>query len=49
MMAANDSNPAAETLFVPMAENHRAYRNALGSFTTGVTVVTAMTSDAQSA
>ncbi|NBB46860.1 flavin reductase [Rhizobium sp. CRIBSB] len=45
MMAANDSNPAAETLFVPMAENHRAYRNALGSFTTGVTVVTAMTSD----
>lgn len=45
MMAANDSNPGAEALFVPMADNHRAYRNALGSFTTGVTVVTAMTSD----
>lgn len=32
----------AEQLFVPEPANHRAYRNALGSFTTGVTVVTAM-------
>lgn len=45
MMAANDSHPPGETLFVPEADNHRAYRNALGSFTTGVTVVTAMTDD----
>lgn len=31
-----------ETRFVPDSGNQRAYRNALGSFTTGVTVVTAM-------
>lgn len=29
--------------FIPNAENARLFRNALGSFTTGVTVVTAMT------
>eukprot|EP01032_Pedospumella_encystans_P005608 gene5608-6682_t len=34
-----------EAVFVPGVDNHRAFRNALGSFTTGVTVVTAMTSD----
>ncbi|QEE45156.1 flavin reductase family protein [Rhizobium sp. WL3] len=44
MMAANDIH-AMEALFVPGGDNHRAYRNALGSFTTGVTVVTAMTAD----
>ena len=44
MMAANDIH-ALEALFVPGGDNHRAYRNALGSFTTGVTVVTAMTPD----
>ncbi|MFN3318845.1 MAG: flavin reductase family protein [Allorhizobium sp.] len=44
MMAANDIH-ASEAVFVPGADNHRAFRNALGSFTTGVTVVTAMTSD----
>lgn len=44
MMAANDIH-ALEAVFVPGADNHRAFRNALGSFTTGVTVVTAMTSD----
>ena len=44
MMAANDIH-ALEAVFVPEADNHRAYRNALGSFTTGVTVVTAMTAD----
>ena len=31
-----------ETMFVPEGGNERAYRDALGSFTTGVTVVTAM-------
>jgi flavin reductase (DIM6/NTAB) family NADH-FMN oxidoreductase RutF len=44
MMAANDIH-ALEAVFVPGVDNHRAFRNALGSFTTGVTVVTAMTSD----
>lgn len=44
MMAANDIH-ALEAVFVPGGDNHRAFRNALGSFTTGVTVVTAMTSD----
>lgn len=44
MMAANDIH-ALEAVFVPEANNHRAYRNALGTFTTGVTVVTAMTTD----
>ncbi|MDR7030706.1 flavin reductase family protein [Rhizobium rosettiformans] len=44
MMAANDIH-ALEAVFIPEADNHRAYRNALGSFTTGVTVVTAMTTD----
>lgn len=44
MMAANDIH-ALEAVFVPGADNHRAFRNALGSFTTGVTVVTAMTPD----
>lgn len=32
-----------ETLFVPEPDNQRSLRTALGSFTTGVTVVTAMT------
>ncbi|MCJ8518743.1 flavin reductase (DIM6/NTAB) family NADH-FMN oxidoreductase RutF [Pseudorhizobium tarimense] len=31
-----------ELIFVPERQNQRDYRNALGSFTTGVTVVTAM-------
>ncbi|MFN3362466.1 flavin reductase family protein [Allorhizobium sp. NPDC080224] len=44
MMAANDIH-ALEAVFVPGADNHRDFRNALGSFTTGVTVVTAMTPD----
>lgn len=44
MMAANDIH-ALEAVFVPGADNHRAFRSALGSFTTGVTVVTAMTPD----
>lgn len=44
MMAANDIH-ALESVFVPGGDNHRAFRNALGSFTTGVTVVTAMTDD----
>ena len=44
MMAANDIH-ALEAVFVPGADNNRAFRNALGSFTTGVTVVTATTSD----
>lgn len=44
MMAANDIH-ALEAVFIPEADNHCAYRNALGSFTTGVTVVTAMTAD----
>jgi flavin reductase (DIM6/NTAB) family NADH-FMN oxidoreductase RutF len=44
MMAANHIH-AMEALFVPGGDNHRAYRNALGSFTTGVTVVTAMTAE----
>ncbi len=35
--------PAPEHRFVPDAENARAFRNALGTFTTGVTVVTAQT------
>ena len=45
MMAADVTRHSTEAVFTPEAENHRAYRNALGSFTTGVTVVTAMTSD----
>ncbi|MDH4413600.1 MAG: flavin reductase family protein [Rhizobium sp.] len=44
MMAANDIH-ALEAVFVPGADNHRAFRSALGSFTTGVTVVTAATPD----
>ncbi|MEB2844483.1 flavin reductase family protein [Endobacterium cereale] len=32
----------AETVLVPDPSNQRAYRHALGAFTTGVTVVTAM-------
>lgn len=44
MMAANDIH-VLEAVFVPGADNHRAFRNALGSFTTGVTVVTATTPD----
>ncbi|WP_279483384.1 flavin reductase family protein [Aureimonas sp. SK2] len=32
-----------EHLFVPDADNTRSFRNALGSFTTGVTVVTTLT------
>lgn len=45
MLAADLTRPSAEAIFAPEAENHRAYRNALGSFTTGVTVVTAMSAD----
>lgn len=32
-----------EHVFVPGGENSRSFRNALGAFTTGVTVVTATT------
>ncbi|QLF68732.1 flavin reductase family protein [Peteryoungia desertarenae] len=42
MMAGSKLSMPAEQVFVPEASNHRAFRNALGSFTTGVTVVTAM-------
>ncbi|MGL3608457.1 flavin reductase family protein [Rhizobium sp. G187] len=45
MMAADVTRHSTEAVFTPEAENHRAYRNALGSFTTGVTVVTAMSAD----
>ena len=45
MLAADLTRPGAEAIFAPEAQNHRAYRNALGSFTTGVTVVTAMSAD----
>lgn len=34
-----------EHVFVPGGENSRSFRNALGAFTTGVTVVTATTAD----
>jgi flavin reductase (DIM6/NTAB) family NADH-FMN oxidoreductase RutF len=36
------SGSSCEKLIVPEPDNNRAYRNALGSFTTGVTIVTAM-------
>ena len=42
-MVAIVSPCSPETLFVPERSNERAYRDALGSFTTGITVVTAMT------
>lgn len=42
MIGANNTSSVSEQVFVPEGANHRAYRNALGSFTTGVTVVTAM-------
>lgn len=43
MMAANGSfSGRAERLFVPDADTSREFRNALGTFATGVTVVTAM-------
>ncbi|WP_106753468.1 flavin reductase family protein [Pannonibacter carbonis] len=45
MMAANDRHAHGETVFSPDAGNARAFRMALGSFTTGVTVVTAMGAD----
>jgi flavin reductase (DIM6/NTAB) family NADH-FMN oxidoreductase RutF len=35
-----DGAPMAETAFVPSPENGRAFRNALGHFVTGVTLVT---------
>lgn len=42
MIAANDGGGGLdERLFVPGAANQRAFRDALGQFTTGVTVVTA--------
>jgi flavin reductase (DIM6/NTAB) family NADH-FMN oxidoreductase RutF len=42
-MGAIASPCSSERLFVPERGNERAYRDALGSFTTGITVVTAMT------
>jgi len=45
MIAANDSQAPAEHLFVPEAANARSFRHALGAFTTGVTVVTAIGPD----
>lgn len=40
MMAANMATFHGEHLFIPEPSNARSFRNALGSFTTGVTVVT---------
>lgn len=42
MAAAGDMGQRSEHLFVPEPANARSFRNALGSFTTGVTVVTVM-------
>ena len=42
MMATGNMPAHGEHVFVPEPANTRSYRNALGSFTTGVTVVTAM-------
>lgn len=42
MMTAACAHRETESLFRPEPANHQAYRHALGSFTTGVTVVTAM-------
>lgn len=44
-MGAIGSPCRAEKLFVPERGNERAYRDALGSFTTGITVVTTMTDE----
>lgn len=41
-MAAGDVPARAENLFVPEPANSRIFRNALGSYTTGVAVVTVM-------
>lgn len=41
-MATGNMPAHGEHVFVPEPANTRSYRNALGSFTTGVTVVTAM-------
>ena len=41
-MATIEAEARSEAVFVPGGDSHRAYRSALGSFTTGVTVVTAM-------
>ncbi|SMC98496.1 flavin reductase family protein [Rhizobium sp. RU36D] len=42
MITAETSASGSEHVFVPDADNARALRNALGTFTTGVTVVTAV-------
>ncbi len=42
MMAVAELPETSEHLFVPAPENARTFRNALGAFTTGVTVVTIM-------
>ena len=44
-MAAGDISRDGEHLFVPEPANSRLFRNALGSFTTGVAVVTVMGPD----
>ena len=36
-----DLDESQDTMMVPSQENHRAFRNALGQFGTGVTVITA--------
>lgn len=48
MIAANDRGTAPELAFAPDPENPRALRNALGHFSTGVTVVTVMAPDGPS-
>nr|WP_105403085.1 MULTISPECIES: flavin reductase family protein [Neorhizobium] len=45
MITADTASITSEQIFVPDASTARHYRNALGAFTTGVTVVTATTPD----
>lgn len=45
MITADTASTLSEQIFTPDASTARHYRNALGAFTTGVTVVTATTPD----
>ncbi|CAN7482192.1 flavin reductase family protein [Neorhizobium sp. LjRoot104] len=45
MITADTASISSEQIFIPDASTARHYRNALGAFTTGVTVVTATTPD----
>jgi flavin reductase (DIM6/NTAB) family NADH-FMN oxidoreductase RutF len=45
MITAETASMSSEQIFIPDASTARHYRNALGAFTTGVTVVTATTPD----